>query len=136
MRALTIHQPYASAILAGVKRVENRRWALKRPQWLALHAGRQVWRDPGVAVLWPEVPHRDALPLGAVLGAFEVVGVARAEELDAPDPWASGPWCWLIGEVIALPEPMPCRGRQGLWTVPGGVGEALRDAWRTRGDCG
>lgn len=45
MKGITIRQPWASAILAGLKRYENRSWVPRqlregRPCWLALHAGR------------------------------------------------------------------------------------------------
>lgn len=33
------------------------------------------------------------------------------------DPWACGPYCWVIDDVRLLPEPIPCRGAQGLWHV-------------------
>lgn len=34
----------------------------------------------------------------------------------------------LIDPVIPLPEPVPCRGAQGLWTVPADVEAAVREA--------
>lgn len=51
-----------------------------------------------------------------------------AELLD--DPWATGPWCWRVGEVRLLPEPIACRGMQGLWPVEDideSVAQALDD---------
>ena len=49
--AVTLHQPWASAIMAGVKPVENRTWIPRqlrgsspRPLWLALHAGKATDR--------------------------------------------------------------------------------------------
>lgn len=41
------------------------------------------------------------------------------------DPWAGGPWCWVVGEVKLLPEPIPFRGMQGLWPLPADVRLAL-----------
>jgi hypothetical protein len=37
--------------------------------------------------------------------------------------WLFGDWtpkhyAWELSNVCALPEPLPCWGRQGLWTVP------------------
>uniref|UniRef100_A0A6H1ZM20 Uncharacterized protein n=1 Tax=viral metagenome TaxID=1070528 RepID=A0A6H1ZM20_9ZZZZ len=26
-----------------------------------------------------------------------------------------GLWCWVLKDVRKLPEPVPCRGAQGLW---------------------
>lgn len=39
------------------------------------------------------------------------------------DPWAFGPWCWVVDDVRLLPEPMPCRGMQGLWPLDWSSGE-------------
>ena len=33
----------------------------------------------------------------------------------ADDPFAEGPWCWLLREVRPLATPVECRGRQMLW---------------------
>ena len=55
LKALTIKQPFASAIMAGVKRVENRSWAPNLPPsglWVAVHAA---------ASFHPSGPELDAL---------------------------------------------------------------------------
>jgi len=31
--------------------------------------------------------------------------------------WAYGPWCWILGDVQPLPEPIPYKGARGLWTI-------------------
>lgn len=36
-------------------------------------------------------------------------------------PWFVGRYGWLLDDRRALPEPIPCRGMQGLWTVPDAV---------------
>jgi hypothetical protein len=84
--ALTIKQPYASAILLGKKRVENRVWRRTLPAgglWLGLHAASTLYpythdlirefRTKGPhGALWPDVPSIDRLPLGKMLGIFHV----------------------------------------------------------------
>ena len=37
------------------------------------------------------------------------------------DEWWMGPYAWTLDDVIAMPEPIPCRGAQGLWLVPDDV---------------
>lgn len=32
--------------------------------------------------------------------------------------WLFGPYGWLLDDVRALPEPIPCKGRRGIWDVP------------------
>lgn len=34
-------------------------------------------------------------------------------------------WAWLLANVRPLPEPVPCRGAQGLWNAPGTVAAAV-----------
>lgn len=44
--ALTVLQPFASAIIDGPKRVENRDWRFKVPaggRWIGVHAGKEWW---------------------------------------------------------------------------------------------
>src|SRR5262249_20902135 len=33
-------------------------------------------------------------------------------------PWAEGPWCWILGRVRRLETPIPWRGAQGFFDVP------------------
>ena len=126
MVALTIQQPFASVIALGVKRVENRNWP--PPDWLlggrfVVHAGK-TWDEVGWRFcrdLGCEVP-RDA-PRGAVVAVVRLREVrqcsyAEACESNRPDPWFVGPVGWFLGDVVALPRPVACRGRQSLWSLP------------------
>lgn len=36
----------------------------------------------------------------------------------SPGPWFIGPYGWVLTDVVTLAEPVPCKGAQGLWTVP------------------
>lgn len=133
MQALTILQPYASAIIDGPKRRENRTWRLaETPLWIAVHAGVAPFRyDSLVEKLrvhdamvrhWPRMGALPwlVLPRGAVLGAMLIDRCERYETTPEAraDWWACGPWCWHIARVVRLPEPRPCRGMQGLWRLP------------------
>ena len=93
MRALTVKQPWASLIMAGVKDVENRTWPvpstvvgcrtadgrLHSPLRIAVHAGLAVdydafKRHPDIHPLWG----RPRYPTGVLLGYVTVVGCHRA----------------------------------------------------------
>jgi hypothetical protein len=62
---------------------------------------------------------RRATATGVILGAAELVGcepVAEYRRRGGRSEWARGPWCWLLGEdTYLLDEPVPCKGRLGLW---------------------
>jgi hypothetical protein len=148
MRALTLQQPYATAICPGPKRTENRPKATVRmplPKgglWLGLHAGK-TWYPGGLEAvrrLWPAMPNPAEMPLGVLLGVFHLYAVVAyptrgAFPLYPPtdphhllgNPWAFGPWCLLIGEVLPLDELIPCRGMLGCWRIPESIeGPLLR----------
>lgn len=86
-QALTLQQPYASALASGSKTVENRsfrRTISEGGKWYGLHSGKTFyggmfsaqklldgWRsDPeGLPSMWPEAPTRLlSLPRGVLLG--------------------------------------------------------------------
>lgn len=155
--ALTFKQPFGSCICPGPKRAENRDWSpwralQRRPFWIAIHAGAGWWDvdayelsclwdrainagRPSHALLRPPDLRRQALPDRAFLGAARVVGVAEVPDDGelCPDPWAFGPWAWVLDPVaVVLPTPIPwAGGGRGLWPVPSAVLDELR---RARGD--
>ena len=128
-KAITIRQPWAWAILAGHKGVENRGWSTSYRGPLLVHAGLKVDRA-GYSVLeriGVQVPQD--LPSGVILGVVDLVDVGRWQgsrrgqavlfdpyEL-ADDPLAVGPVCWILRNPRLLVRPIPCIGRRGLWGV-------------------
>lgn len=53
----------------------------------------------------------------------------RAREVwcEHRDRWATGPWCWILDEMLRLPRAVPCRGMQALgWTPPPDVLDQVR----------
>lgn len=116
MKALTLWRPWPWAILHGGKRIENRSWAPPASivgQVIALHAGKR-WDDDGaltIALRSRCMPDDEAdHPLG-------IVGVARVSGFvtQSDDPWFVGPCGWTLDSVVALPQPIPVQGAQGLW---------------------
>jgi hypothetical protein len=115
MKALTIRQPWASLIIAGIKDVENRTWSTDYRGELVIHAGLAVDR-PGLtdfAHLLPGAAAAEPLPSGAVLGTVELVDVVSGYE----SPWALiDNWHWILTRPRPLRIPVPAVGRLGLWT--------------------
>lgn len=121
MKALTICQPWAWAIAAGHKHVENRTWPTSYRGPLAIHAGKSAaWEVSGRFVIeriGVAVPAQ--LAKGVILGVCDLVDVVRYDrcrELHS-DPWADGPWCWRLENFQPLDEPLAYRGAQGLFEV-------------------
>src|SRR5262245_43664932 len=119
MYALSIRQPWASLIVAGIKDVENRTWRMAYRGPLLIHASQ---RD---AVLAPEmrrallgrlnVARLDDLPHGGIIGRARVVDCVDS----SPSPWFLGPWGILLADARPL-RFKPCTGRLFLFQIGGG----------------
>jgi hypothetical protein len=101
---LTVKQPYASAIIAGVKPVEYRTWRAPDRligEMLLIHAGKR---------LATETEYRQFAngPRGAILGAVIVVDC-----IDGVD-W----WEWVVRDPVVFCDPVHAIGRLQLWPVP------------------
>jgi hypothetical protein len=130
MKALSIRQPWAWAILHAGKDIENRSWKPGHPDRrfrgpFLIHSGLGMTKgeyqefvyltDQGGIPLPPgiTVPHFDALQRGGIVGRAFVVEVA----LSHPSPWFFGP----IGLVLAHVHPtpfIPLKGALGFFDVP------------------
>lgn len=119
MKALTVRQPWAWAIIHGPKRIENRTWRTTYRGPLAIHAGRSTaWlreRLPDGT----KVP-ADPLVFGAIIGLVDVIDCVPVSDA-GPDPFASGPFCWILKNPRPLRDPIYCRGAQLLWSAPDNV---------------
>ena len=135
MRALTVRQPWAWAIIHGGKDVENRSRSLGPYRGLvAIHAGRQWAGDEALAEVERMVGF-DAAPGGFILG--NVIGVVDLVQVHMPrsimcapcSPWAEPDAAWhlLLRNPRPLAHPIPWRGAQGLWTVPADLEAAIRE---------
>jgi hypothetical protein len=128
--ALSVQQPWAWAILHAGKDIENRTWApprhiVGRRVWI--HASKKRQAIEPVELLPPlsfadDTPDLADLPLGAILGSVRVVGSTHEA---TGNRWFMGPIGWVLADPSSLPEPVPARGRLGVWAVPGGVVERL-----------
>lgn len=129
---LTVPQPIAWCIAKKHQAIENRDWTPPEAMcpvgsWLAIHAGKKFDLDRALDIherFNLEIPA--ALPSSAIVAVARFCGVVTA----AQDPWFRGPFGWLLGDVVELPEPVPCRGFRKLWPLPLGVLEAVRGGWR------
>ena len=90
MYAITLHQPWATLIALGLKKVETRSWPAPvrlLGQTFAIHAGKRLVRQPGEAIE-RELRARlgeewiRTIPTGAVLATATLAGMARVEYVD------------------------------------------------------
>jgi hypothetical protein len=152
MRALTINQPYAHLIVtpqselkdgAFQKRVENRIWERNVFGEVAIHAGLSLrWfgfddypcPDGKLTVdMFPE------MSFGAVVGIADIIARVSKDDISAGNlheslmwlqthPHVSGPFCYVLGKVWRLKEPIACKGAQGIWCLRDETRKALDKA--------
>lgn len=113
MKAISILQPWASLILSGEKRIENRTWATAYRGPLVIHAGKsrrdEIWHPP----------EGGPLVFGAFLGTavlLDCLSAATALRLH-PDQYEhiGGPWCWVFADPVPFAEPRPGKGQLRLF---------------------
>lgn len=129
-KAITLIQPWGEAVLHGGKDIENRTWMIHEvPQWVAVHYGSKcpVEEVEAVKMLAPDLDLTRKEP-----GIYGLMHVTRCGvEQEHPDnPWAVGPWCWEISEVLVLDEPILMPGALSLWSIPEKYQAELRERIR------
>lgn len=118
MKALTVRQPWAWAILHAGKRIENRtrrtnfrgrfyiHAGLAAPNWPIMFDAAEARHGTGINPDWFEY--------GALIGTAELVDCVWS---DRPVmPWGEpSAWHWMLDNVKPLRKPIPARGQLGLW---------------------
>ncbi|KAJ1290845.1 hypothetical protein BS78_02G273900 [Paspalum vaginatum] len=133
---LTMHQPWASLLVHGIKRVEGRSWPSPIIGRLWIHAAskvpdpdtikamedfyREIYAVNGIT----DIKFPEHYPVSRLLGCVEVVGCLRSEELAC---WEDVPesvrlegltnFCWLCENPQKLVVPFEMRGYQGVYNL-------------------
>lgn len=118
MKAISLHQPFASAVAIGSKRIETRGWATSHRGPIAIHAAKHFTIDGMIRVhsswtwcgalagagvkMGQDANLVDILPFGAVIAVVDLVdcrptGSLTVDELDSwrrPAPDAIDPLSW------------------------------------------
>lgn len=137
MKALTLWEPYASAVAVGQKKIETRGWPTKYRGPLAIHAAvrnhddERGFFDDVMTGLHPIEREAwqahcqceyDALPFGCIVATCRLVECCRIEgagDVSATErifgDYRAGRWAWFLADIERLAQPVPATGRQGLW---------------------
>lgn len=159
IRGLTLTHPWAWCIAHGGKDVENRRWRPERMggqvgMHLAIHGGAVPGKNTGkreearldlAAALrllnGPGTTDPQVLALERGLAApgeeeYFTPGIVAVARLAGVTQHSQSPWAaqdqyhWLLADVVTLPEAVPHRGAQGLWTLEDGALRRVRELYR------
>ncbi len=115
MKALSIRQPWAHAIMELGKDIENRDWPTTFRGRIYVHASRRWTREEQtdcdvVEEILGRKVDRGEPNLGGIIGTVEIVDCVKQSD----SPWFFGQY----GFVLANPVPIdfiPCRGRLGFF---------------------
>jgi len=123
VKALTIRQPWAGAIVHQTKRVENRTWKLPNAHegaHILIHAAAQP--DKWAVVYGPNLD-----VYGAIVGAATLTGHHWSDDGRCCGPWGfENAYHWALTDVVALDQPVPAKGALGFWNPPADVLAAVQ----------
>ncbi|XP_042516650.1 uncharacterized protein LOC122090937 [Macadamia integrifolia] len=140
---LTMHQPWASLLVYGIKRIEGRSWPAPIRGRLWIHAAgkvpdpatikamedfyREIYAVNGIT----DIKFPEHYPVSRLLGCVEVVGCVKCEELVCWEQLPEGvrlegqtDFCWLCEHPEKLVVPFEMRGFQGVYNLEKKIYEA------------
>lgn len=132
MKVLSVQQPWASLIVAGIKTVENRTWQPKQlPGRILIHASKKTslrlmnhepleWvQEIFNEQLFGNLPNFTDMPANAIIG---YVTVERIDKDNANSVWAAGEsnderlYYWHLTDAHVFDEPIVgVKGKLHLW---------------------
>ncbi|KKM02861.1 hypothetical protein LCGC14_1780170 [marine sediment metagenome] len=140
MKALSLWQPWATAIAIGAKKIETRGRRMNYRGLIAIHAAKKRSRELDNVSLrlarlircrvGTTLPGPSDLSRGAVVAIVEVVTcremdsdwIAEQSSLEvALGDWRPGRFGIVLRNIRPLLIPFPLRGMQGLWTPTAGT---------------
>ncbi|KAK7269134.1 hypothetical protein RIF29_21850 [Crotalaria pallida] len=140
---LTMHQPWASLLVHGIKRIEGRSWPSPIRGRLWIHAASKVPDQSTIQAMeyfYKEIYALDGItdvtfpqhyPVSRLLGCVEVVGCLKREELAGWEMLPQGvrleaqtDHCWLCESPQKLLIPFEMRGYQGVYNLERKIYEA------------
>jgi hypothetical protein len=131
IKALTVIQPWAWAIMHAGKTIENRSWYTHYRGPLAIHASAALSRPRHDEMMqyahekyripWKDLPAYEDLPLGAVVGIVDLVDCVESSR----SKWFGGPYGFVLANPRPI-KPMQCKGALSYWPVPANIERKLR----------
>ncbi|HEA67794.1 hypothetical protein LCGC14_1966460 [marine sediment metagenome] len=128
MKAISLWQPWASAMALGWKRIETRHWKTSYRGPLLIHAAKKIigWPSMDIHDLFDdEIAFQPSdLPRGAILCRVDLVGCEQIYIHNRPTgierilgDYTPGRFKWITENMISF-GPIPYRGSQGFFDVP------------------
>ncbi len=126
VKAISLTQPWATAIMRGLKTYETRSWETRYQGAIAIHAAKSMSSaDRYFAEEQLGADIAKNLPLGCILGICRlhfVIPITNdfARQLTlSEDKWGDyspGRFAWNLDHIRPFPKTYAIRGHLGLWT--------------------
>ncbi len=131
MKAISVRQPWAWAIIHAGKDVENRspatiaRWKSLVGQRIAIHASRTMplpsW-DIAAAFMLDEIgietPNPEDLDCGGIIGFVDVVDIVKSSK----SKWfQKGQHALVLANPTPIRRMLPCKGNSSIFNAPNGI---------------
>lgn len=128
MKALSIRQPWAWLIAAGVKDIENRTWPTKVRGRVYIHAGlaKEGGKNGPPALVYDllaagrlvlPVAEQARFTYGGLIGEVDIVDCVRS----STSPWYEGNYGFVLANALWYATPIPCKGQLGFFEPPADV---------------
>jgi len=114
MKALSIQQPWAWAILNAGKDIENRRWYTSVRGRVLIHAGKKYDIDGRDFLESLEIiaPEAEEIEMGGIVGSVSIDDCVQ----NSGSRWFFGPYGFLLRDPAIVPF-KPYRGQLGFFEV-------------------
>ena len=117
LRCLAVQQPFAWAICAGAKDIENRSWTIKyRGQMVIVASSKASVIKEYQKAAKPKALNAGHLTISAAIGVVDIVDVVPLSPTLEDNLWAFGPYCWKLENARLFKKPIPCKGKLNLYS--------------------
>lgn len=150
MKALTIHQPWASLLVWGKKKYETRDWKWKYRGLIAIHAGKEPLSPLEsyydiLCALKEDTANFNEPYFDSTFG--KIIAIATLKDIHLMTRqlinkqshlerlcgyWEPGRYAWEFTDIKSLSEPIPVRGMPGLWDVPHEIQQQISQQLRIK----
>jgi hypothetical protein len=132
-KVITLHQPWASLVAMGIKKVETRSWKTGYRGELLIHASQSITKEGLALSRHPKVKldfyH---LPVGQIIGSVKLDNVVKsadwlfcakvskahkeAKRESLLGDLSGNRFAWDLTNPVLFKQPVPARGFQKLWS--------------------
>ncbi|MCE5320073.1 MAG: ASCH domain-containing protein [Bacteroidales bacterium] len=157
MKAISVKQPWASLIVRGIKDIENRTWKCPEKyigQRVLIHASANpvlnykpsetfsIEQYHALSLIQCKAVKKSLTDVSSIVGSVLIIACVT----DRPSIWAERAkqnrmWAnheenfilekpiynWVLGYPVEFPQPIPAKGKLGIWDYPNILAEMEED---------